>query len=146
MSAPEFDLATLRSPSRAAGNVGAFVGLRGLRFQFAELRKKNFSSLLVAEIWWRTEGYSANVVVMKLLLESGTFSISLKWFFGRRAEAAAAAAMGIQGLLPALKSIMTPGHIRDYAGKRAAVDTYCWLHKAAYTCCKDICEGRPNDK
>ncbi|CAM6044867.1 unnamed protein product [Sphagnum compactum] len=54
--------------------------------------------------------------------------------------------MGIQGLLPALKSIMTPGHIRDYAGKRAAVDTYCWLHKAAYTCCKDICEGRPNDK
>jgi hypothetical protein len=50
MSAPEFDLATLRSPSRAAGNVGAFVGLRGLRFQFAELRKKNFSSLLVAEI------------------------------------------------------------------------------------------------
>jgi hypothetical protein len=66
-------------------------------------------------------------------------------FFGRRAEAAAAA-MGIQGLLPALKSIMTPGHIRDYAGKRAAVDTYCWLHKAAYTCCKDICEGRPNDK
>jgi hypothetical protein len=50
MSAPEFDLATLRSPSRAAGNVGAFVGLRGLRFQFAELRKNKFSSLLVAEI------------------------------------------------------------------------------------------------
>jgi exonuclease-1 len=49
--------------------------------------------------------------------------------------------MGIQGLLPALKSIMTPGHIRDHAGKRAALDTSSFLRKAAYTCCKDICEG-----
>lgn len=57
-----------------------------------------------------------------------------------------ASVMGIQGLLPALKSIMTPGPIRDHAGKRAALDTYSWLHKAAYTCCKDICEGRPTEK
>jgi exonuclease-1 len=57
-----------------------------------------------------------------------------------------ASVMGIQGLLPALKSIMTPGPIRDHAGKRAALDTYPWLHKAAYTCCKDICEGRPTEK
>jgi len=57
-----------------------------------------------------------------------------------------ASVMGIQGLLPALKSIMTPRPIRDHAGKRAALDTYSWLHKAAYTCCKDICEGRPTEK
>jgi exonuclease-1 len=54
--------------------------------------------------------------------------------------------MGIQGLLPALKSIMTPGHIRDHAGKGAALDTYYFLRKAAYTCCKDICEGWPTEK
>lgn len=54
--------------------------------------------------------------------------------------------MGIQGLLPTLKSVMHPAHIRDYAGKRAAVDTYSWLHKAAFSCSKDICEGRPNEK
>lgn len=54
--------------------------------------------------------------------------------------------MGIQGLLPTLKSIMKPRHIRDYAGKHAAVDTYSWLHKAVFTCSKDICQGRRNDK
>jgi exonuclease-1 len=54
--------------------------------------------------------------------------------------------MGIQGLLLALKSIMTPGHIRDRAGKQAALDTYSWLHKAAYTWCKDICEWRSTVK
>jgi hypothetical protein len=41
MSAPEFDLATLRSPSRAAAYMGLSQAcLRGLRFQFAELRKR----------------------------------------------------------------------------------------------------------
>jgi exonuclease-1 len=54
--------------------------------------------------------------------------------------------MGIQGLLPTLKSVMTPRHVRDYAGKRAAIDTYSWLHKAAFSCSKDLCQGRPNDK
>lgn len=55
-------------------------------------------------------------------------------------------AMGIPGLLPTLKSIMTPCHVRDYAGKRAAVDTYSWLHKAVFSCSKDMCQGRRNDK
>lgn len=54
--------------------------------------------------------------------------------------------MGIQGLLPALKSIITPVHVRSYAGKKAAVDTYSWLHKAAFSCSKEICEGSPTDK
>ncbi|CAM6067777.1 unnamed protein product [Sphagnum tenellum] len=36
-----------------------------------------------------------------------------------------ASVMGIQGLLPALKSIMTPGRIRDHARKRAATLILC---------------------
>ncbi len=54
--------------------------------------------------------------------------------------------MGIQGLLPALKSIMMPGHICDHARKWAALDTYSFLRKTAYTCCKNICEGWPTEK
>ncbi|KAG6553134.1 hypothetical protein Mapa_005193 [Marchantia paleacea] len=54
--------------------------------------------------------------------------------------------MGISGLLPTLKSIITPIHVREYAGSKVAIDTYSWLHKAAFSCSKDICEGRPTDK
>jgi hypothetical protein len=35
-------------------------------------------------------------------------------------------AMGIDNLLPALKSCMDPVHARTYAGKRVAVDAYAW--------------------
>jgi hypothetical protein len=31
--------------------------------------------------------------------------------------------MGISGLLPALKSIIEPQHVRKYAGQKVAVDT-----------------------
>jgi len=34
--------------------------------------------------------------------------------------------MGINSLLPALKSIVKPRKISDYSNKRVAVDTYCW--------------------
>ncbi|OAE29750.1 hypothetical protein AXG93_3884s1460 [Marchantia polymorpha subsp. ruderalis] len=54
--------------------------------------------------------------------------------------------MGISGLLPTLKSIITPIHVREYAGLKVAIDTYSWLHKAAFSCSKDLCEGRPTDK
>uniref|UniRef100_A0A7I4FUQ6 XPG N-terminal domain-containing protein n=1 Tax=Physcomitrium patens TaxID=3218 RepID=A0A7I4FUQ6_PHYPA len=54
--------------------------------------------------------------------------------------------MGIQGLLPTLKSIMHPRHAQEYAGKRAAIDTYSWLHKAVLSCSRDLCHGRHNDK
>ncbi|XP_024537105.1 exonuclease 1 [Selaginella moellendorffii] len=50
--------------------------------------------------------------------------------------------MGIQGLLPALKSITTSTNVKEYSGMRVAVDTYSWLHKAAFSCSKDICDGR----
>jgi exonuclease-1 len=37
--------------------------------------------------------------------------------------------MGISGLLPLIKESLVPKHLKDYAGKRIAVDAYVWLHK-----------------
>ena len=54
--------------------------------------------------------------------------------------------MGIQGLLPVLKSITRPLHVSAFRGNRVAVDAYCWLHRGAYTCSREICEGIPTDK
>ena len=49
--------------------------------------------------------------------------------------------MGIQGLLPLLKSIMLPIHIKDLEGCTVAVDTYSWLHKGALSCSRELCKG-----
>ncbi|KAF9120270.1 Rad2 nuclease [Mortierella sp. 14UC] len=54
--------------------------------------------------------------------------------------------MGIQGLLPLLKSIERPVHLRDYAGKTLAVDGYVWLHKGAFSCAQELCLGQPTNK
>ncbi|KAF8391152.1 hypothetical protein HHK36_023453 [Tetracentron sinense] len=54
--------------------------------------------------------------------------------------------MGIQGLLPLLKSIMVPIHIKDLDGCCVAVDTYSWLHKGALSCSKDLCKGQPTSR
>lgn len=53
--------------------------------------------------------------------------------------------MGINGLIPALKPVVKTCHISEVRGKRVAVDGYCWLHKAAYGCCKQICMGEIPD-
>ena len=54
--------------------------------------------------------------------------------------------MGIQGLLPVLKSISKRAHVSKYAGKKVAVDAYSWLHKGAYSCSVELCEGTPTEK
>ncbi|BBH01034.1 5'-3' exonuclease family protein [Prunus dulcis] len=54
--------------------------------------------------------------------------------------------MGIQGLLPLLKSIMVPIHIKDLEGSCVAVDTYSWLHKGALSCSKELCKGVPTSR
>ncbi|XP_071715186.1 exonuclease 1 [Rutidosis leptorrhynchoides] len=54
--------------------------------------------------------------------------------------------MGIQGLLPLLKSIMVPIHIKDLDGCSVAIDTYSWLHKGALSCSKDLCKSQPTSK
>jgi exonuclease-1 len=46
--------------------------------------------------------------------------------------------MGIQGLLPFLKSIQRPINVSSFSGQTAAVDAYCWLHKGAYTCAQQL--------
>lgn len=56
------------------------------------------------------------------------------------------ALMGIQGLLPVLKPITNTVHVSKYRGQKVAVDAYCWLHKAAYCCAEEICEGKFTDK
>ena len=37
--------------------------------------------------------------------------------------------MGITGLLPLLKNITEPIHVKEYAGKTLAIDASSWLHK-----------------
>ncbi|XVF40239.1 hypothetical protein PTKIN_Ptkin01aG0096100 [Pterospermum kingtungense] len=54
--------------------------------------------------------------------------------------------MGIQGLLPLLKSIMVPIHIKDLEGCSVAIDTYSWLHKGALSCSTELCKGLPTTR
>lgn len=55
--------------------------------------------------------------------------------------------MGISGLLPLVKeAINHSAHIRNYSGKRVAVDGYAWLHKAVFTCAVELAKGQPTDK
>ncbi|KAJ0017249.1 hypothetical protein Pint_10135 [Pistacia integerrima] len=54
--------------------------------------------------------------------------------------------MGIQGLLPLLKSIMLPIHIKELEGCCVAVDTYSWLHKGAFSCSRELCKGLPTSR
>lgn len=53
--------------------------------------------------------------------------------------------MGIQGLLPALRDVTRQQHVSAYAGHVVAVDAYCWLHRGAYSCSREMCEGLPTD-
>jgi exonuclease-1 len=54
--------------------------------------------------------------------------------------------MGITGLLPSVKSQITNSHVKDFKGRRVAVDGYAWLHKAAYSCARELCRGEHTDK
>jgi len=58
----------------------------------------------------------------------------------------AASSMGIQGLLPHLKGCSRSIHVRDYKGRKVVVDGYSWLHKGAYTCARELCEGIYTDR
>ncbi|GAA6007840.1 hypothetical protein JCM10207_004895 [Rhodosporidiobolus poonsookiae] len=54
--------------------------------------------------------------------------------------------MGIGGLLPLLKEIQKPCHVKDWAGKTVAVDAYVWLHRGAYGCAEDLALGKSTTK
>jgi XPG N-terminal domain len=54
--------------------------------------------------------------------------------------------MGIQGLLPQLKSMMVTINVEDLKGQTVAVDTYSWLHKGALSCSVQLCKGLPTTR
>ncbi|CAN7995132.1 unnamed protein product [Ixodes hexagonus] len=53
--------------------------------------------------------------------------------------------MGIQGLLPFVKKACREVHIKEFSGRTAAVDTYCWLHKGAFSCAERLAKGEKTD-
>ncbi|KAK9324771.1 hypothetical protein V1517DRAFT_316263 [Lipomyces orientalis] len=54
--------------------------------------------------------------------------------------------MGISGLLPILKSIQQPTHVKEFAGQVIAVDAYVWLHRGAIACAADLAFGNHTRK
>lgn len=53
------------------------------------------------------------------------------------------ARMGIKGLLPLLKSIQRPVHVKSYSGKKIGVDAYVLLHRGCISCAWDLVHDRP---
>ena len=54
--------------------------------------------------------------------------------------------MGIQGLLPFLKKISQGSNIKAYKGCTVAIDSYCWLHKGAFSCAEKLAVGGATDQ
>ncbi|DBA04326.1 TPA: LOW QUALITY PROTEIN: hypothetical protein N0F65_002088 [Lagenidium giganteum] len=53
--------------------------------------------------------------------------------------------MGVNGLLPALKSVMDRVHISKYTGKIVGIDAAGWLYKGCYSCAREVVLGLPTD-
>ncbi|XP_077438278.1 exonuclease 1 [Vanacampus margaritifer] len=54
--------------------------------------------------------------------------------------------MGIPGLLQFIKDAGEPIHVKKYKGQTVAIDTYCWLHKGAFSCAEKLAKGEPTDQ
>uniref|UniRef100_A0A672HPJ4 Exonuclease 1 n=1 Tax=Salarias fasciatus TaxID=181472 RepID=A0A672HPJ4_SALFA len=54
--------------------------------------------------------------------------------------------MGISGLLQFIKDAAEPVSVKKYRGQTVAVDTYCWLHKGAFSCAEKLAKGEPTDQ
>lgn len=54
--------------------------------------------------------------------------------------------MGISGLLPFIKDASEAISVRKYKGQTVAVDTYCWLHKGAFSCADKLAKGEPTNR
>ncbi|ORX57023.1 PIN domain-like protein [Hesseltinella vesiculosa] len=50
--------------------------------------------------------------------------------------------MGISGFLPLLKPIEQKVHIKEYAGKKVAIDGNVWLHRGAFACARELALGQ----
>jgi len=53
--------------------------------------------------------------------------------------------MGIQGLLPVLRSLTVPTHLRELRGQTCAVDVYSWIHRGTYACATELCMEGSSD-
>ena len=54
--------------------------------------------------------------------------------------------MGISRLLQFIKDAAEPINVKKYKGQSVAVDTYCWLHKGAFSCAEKLAKGEPTDQ
>ncbi|ROW00283.1 hypothetical protein VSDG_03493 [Cytospora chrysosperma] len=54
--------------------------------------------------------------------------------------------MGIQGLLPLLKSIQKQTEIKKFSGEVFGVDAYGWLHRGAVACAIELAQDKPTRK
>lgn len=54
--------------------------------------------------------------------------------------------MGINGLLPLLKSIQKPISLQKFAGQTVGVDAYGWLHRGTVSCSMELVTGKPTSK
>uniref|UniRef100_A0A673B929 Exonuclease 1 n=1 Tax=Sphaeramia orbicularis TaxID=375764 RepID=A0A673B929_9TELE len=54
--------------------------------------------------------------------------------------------MGIPGLLQFIKDAAEPVNVKKYKGQTVAVDTYCWLHKGAFSCAEKLAKGEPTEQ
>lgn len=54
--------------------------------------------------------------------------------------------MGVTGLLPQLKDIQENVSLEKFRGKRVAIDSYAWLHRAVFSCSWDLAQDLPTDK
>ena len=54
--------------------------------------------------------------------------------------------MGIKGLIPFVEKATSQINISDLRGKVVAIDSYCWLHKGAYSCAEQLVQGNKNER
>ena len=53
--------------------------------------------------------------------------------------------MGITGLLPFLEKSSKQVNISEFSECTVAIDSYCWLHKGAFSCADKIVMGQETD-
>jgi len=53
--------------------------------------------------------------------------------------------MGITGLLPFLEKSSRRTNINEFSGGTVAIDSYCWLHKGAFSCAEKLMMGQTTD-
>ena len=54
--------------------------------------------------------------------------------------------MGITGLLPYLKKASKKTNLSEFKGCSVAVDSYCWLHRGAFSCAEKLALGEDTEQ